>query len=177
MNDLEIVYRQPAELIPYAKNARKHPEEQISHLMASIKEFGFLVPIIVDGNDTIVAGHGRLVAAQRLGLEKVPTVKADHLTDAQRKAYTIVDNRLAETSSWDVDMLKLEIDDIEGLGIDLDDIGFQSKEDFQDPDFEFDPKDKNDSDEKLELRITFDLREDLEEAFLLLRDQGYNVKK
>jgi hypothetical protein len=112
-------------LIPYAKNARKHSPEQVLQIAASIREFGFLAPIIAAADNTVIAGHGRLEAAKKLNLEVVPVVRACHLTKAQIRAYALVDNRLAETSSWDADMLRLELDDLladmptlEGMGFD-----------------------------------------------------------
>jgi DNA modification methylase len=114
-----------ANLIPYARNSRTHSEAQVTKIAASIKEFGFLNPIITDGSDSIVAGHGRVLAAQKLGLESLPVIEAAHLTDAQRKAYIIADNRLALDAGWDNDMLKVELQDLEADGFDLSLTGFE----------------------------------------------------
>lgn len=111
-------------LIPYVRNARKHSEEQISQIMGAIKEFGFLNPIIIADDNTVLAGHGRLLAAQRLGLTEVPCVRESHLTPTQRKAYTLADNRLTDNSEWDTELLKLEIDDLKAADFDLDVVGF-----------------------------------------------------
>jgi DNA modification methylase len=113
-----------ANLIPYARNSRTHSEAQVTKIAASIKEFGFLNPIITDGSNSIVAGHGRVLAAQKLGLESLPVIEAGHLTDAQRKAYIIADNRLALDAGWDNDMLKVELQDLEADGFDLSLTGF-----------------------------------------------------
>ena len=115
-------------LIPYARNSRTHSDEQVAKIAASIKEFGFLNPVIVDGDSGIIAGHGRVLAAQKLGLDEVPTIEASHLTDAQRRAYVIADNRLALDAGWDDEMLRVEFDDLEAEGFDLTLTGFSLDE-------------------------------------------------
>lgn len=115
-------------LIPYARNSRTHSEAQITKIAASIKEFGFLNPVIVDGENGIVAGHGRVLAAKKLGMEEVPVIEASHLTEAQRRAYIIADNRLALDAEWDDEMLRVEFAELEGLGFDLDLTGFTPEE-------------------------------------------------
>lgn len=117
-----------ASLIPYARNSRTHSEAQITKIAASIKEFGFLNPVIVDGENGIVAGHGRVLAAKKLGMDEVPVVEASHLTEAQRRAYVIADNRLALDAEWDDEMLRVEFAELEGLGFDLDLTGFTPEE-------------------------------------------------
>lgn len=111
-------------LIPYARNSRTHSDEQITKIAASIKEFGFLNPVIVDGSNGIIAGHGRVMAAKKLGLKELPTIEASHLTDAQRRAYIIADNRLALDAGWDDELLRVEFADLEGMGFDLELTGF-----------------------------------------------------
>ena len=111
-------------LIPYARNSRTHSDEQVAQIAASIKEFGFLNPVIVDGSSGIIAGHGRIMAAQKLGIETVPVIEASHLTDAQRKAYIIADNKLALNAGWDDDLLRIELDELDELGFDLELTGF-----------------------------------------------------
>jgi site-specific DNA-methyltransferase (adenine-specific) len=111
-------------LIPYARNSRTHSEAQVTKIAASIKEFGFLNPVIVDGENGIVAGHGRVMAAKKLGMDEVPVVEASHLTEAQRRAYVIADNRLALDAGWDDEMLRVEFAELEGLGFDLELTGF-----------------------------------------------------
>jgi len=117
-----------ADLVPYAQNSRTHSPAQIEKIAASIKEFGFINPVITDGDNGIIAGHGRIMAAQTLGIHKVPTVEASHLTEAQRRAYVIADNRLALDAGWDDDLLKIELDDLKGLDFDLSVIGFDNVE-------------------------------------------------
>lgn len=100
-------------LKPYERNARTHPEAQLAQLRASLQEFGFTAPILVDGQDGILAGHGRLTAAKQLGLTEVPVVVLDHLTPEQRRAYVIADNKLAENAGWDLELLALELEAVE----------------------------------------------------------------
>lgn len=125
---MTIVNKSLTELIPYARNSRTHNDEQVSQIMASIKEFGFTNPILTDGKDGIIAGHGRLMAAQRLGIEEVPTIELSHLTEAQKKAYIIADNKLALNSGWDEEMLKIELQELHDIGYDIDLIGFTDEE-------------------------------------------------
>src|SRR5690554_2237019 len=117
-----------ADLVPYARNSRTHSPQQVDKIAASIKEFGFLNPIIIDGDNGIIAGHGRVLAAQKLGMETVPVIEASHLTDAQRRAYIIADNRLALDAGWDEEMLRIEFAELEELGFDLDLTGFSLDE-------------------------------------------------
>jgi DNA modification methylase len=114
-------------LIPYAKNSRTHSPEQVAQIAASIKEFGFRNPILVDGVG-IIAGHGRLMAAQKLNLDKVPTIDCSDMTESQKKAYIIADNKLALNAGWDTTMLTVEMKDLEDEGFDLKLLGFDDKE-------------------------------------------------
>jgi len=114
-------------LIPYAKNSRTHSAEQVAQIAASIKEFGFRNPILVDGVG-VIAGHGRLMAAQKLGLDKVPTIDCSDMTESQKKAYIIADNKLALNAGWDTAMLSIEMKDLEDEGFDLALLGFDDKE-------------------------------------------------
>lgn len=115
-------------LIPYARNARTHSKEQILQLRSSIREFGFLNPILCDKDFNIIAGHGRILAAKEEGLEKVPCVFVEHLTEAQKRAYIIADNRLALSAGWDAEMLAVELADLELADFDLDLLGFDAAE-------------------------------------------------
>lgn len=115
-----------AKLIPYARNARTHSEDQVAQIAASIAEFGFTNPILAGSDGVIVAGHGRLAAAQKLGLELVPVVVLDHLTPIQRRALVIADNRIAENAGWDWDVLRVELDALQLEGFDLDITGFDA---------------------------------------------------
>ncbi len=123
-----ITMRPLEALIPYAKIARTHSEAQVALIAGSIREFGFNNPVLVDGANGIIAGHGRVLAARRLGLEAVPVIELAHLTEAQKKAYILADNRLAEQAGWDRDLLSLELADLGDLGVDLGDLGFEGAE-------------------------------------------------
>lgn len=116
------------DLIPYIRNARTHSESQIAQIAASIKEFGFLSPILIAEDNTILAGHGRLAAARKLGLTKVPCVKESHLTETQRRAYIIADNKLSLNAGWDEDILAIELSELQGADFDLDLLGFDESE-------------------------------------------------
>ncbi len=117
-----------ADLIPYARNSRTHSEAQITKIASSIKEFGFINPVVTDGKNGIVAGHGRVLAANKLGLKEVPCVEASHLTEAQKRAYVIADNRMALDAGWDIDLLKVELGDLQGMDFDLSLTGFDPGE-------------------------------------------------
>lgn len=112
------------ELVPYARNARTHGEAQIALLRSSLREFGFVNPVLIDKDRNIIAGHGRVLAAKAEGIDEVPCVLVEHLTDAQRRAYILADNRLAELSGWDEEMRAAELGDIRDAGLDLDITGF-----------------------------------------------------
>lgn len=121
---LTIDYRKTGELIPYINNSRTHSEQQVQQVAASIKEFGFTNPILIDEDSGIIAGHGRLQAAQMMGMDEVPTITLEGLTEAQRKAYVIADNQLALNAGWDLDALKVELERLGELDFDIDLLGF-----------------------------------------------------
>jgi ParB-like chromosome segregation protein Spo0J len=115
-------------LIPYARNSRTHSDDQVAQIAASIKEFGWTNPILVDGEAGIIAGHGRLAAARKLGLKKIPVIELSHLSPTQKKALIIADNKLALNAGWDNDMLALEFEELNIEGFDLDLLGFDENE-------------------------------------------------
>ncbi len=137
----QISYQAIESIHPYENNPRNNAAA-VDLVAKSIKDFGFRVPILIDQNDIIIAGHTRYEAAKKLGLKEVPCVKVTDLTDAQIRAYRIADNKTAEASSWDDDLLKAEMEALQGLGIDLESTGFTDVEvesvlrDIQDEDFE-----------------------------------------
>jgi hypothetical protein len=125
---IEITYKNTADLIPYINNSRTHSESQIKQVAASINEFGFTNPIIIDEGNTILAGHGRLQAAQLLGMDKVPTQSVEGWSQAKKKAYIIADNKLALNAGWDFELLKIELDTIKSLDFDVELTGFDEGE-------------------------------------------------
>jgi len=127
-SNMQIEWIKVDELIPYVNNPKQHSTEQINLIASSIKEFGFINPIIVDKQNEIIAGHGRLLAAKKLGLEKVPVLRAEHLTPAQVKAYRIADNKLTELGEWDSELLKIELEELKEADFDLELTGFNLDE-------------------------------------------------
>ncbi len=126
---MEFNEKYPTEkLIPYARNSRTHNDEQIAQIVASIKEFGFTNPILIGDDDVIIAGHGRLMAAQRLGMTEVPVIRLPHLTETQRRALVIADNKIALNAGWDEEMLHLEMEELSELDFDLNLLGFNPNE-------------------------------------------------
>ena len=125
---MKITQKKVTELIPYVKNSRTHSDEQVAQIAASIKEFGWTNPILVDGSNGIIAGHGRLMAARKLGYKEVPTIELTDLTETQKKAYIIADNRLALNAGWDNEMLTIELNDLLADGFALDILGFDPTE-------------------------------------------------
>ena len=117
-----------SELIPYVNNARKHSEKQIQQIASSIKEFGFNNPILIDSENGIIAGHGRMEGARLLGLESVPCIEVKHLTEAQKKAFIIADNQIATNASWDYDFLNIEMNILNEANYDLSQLGFSNEE-------------------------------------------------
>ena len=125
---LDVVYLPPGDLKPYPKNAKKHPDEQVTHIANSIREFGFRQPIVVDKDNTVVIGHGRLMAAKKLNLDTVPVVRADDLTEAQINALRLADNKTNE-SEWDFGLMEIDIAALEIEGFDMGDFGFDEAND------------------------------------------------
>lgn len=115
-------------LIPYARNARTHSDEQIAQIAGSIKEFGFNNPVLIDKDNGVIAGHGRLAAARKLGLKEVPCIRLEHLTETQRKAYILADNRIALNSGWEAELLNLELSELLDGGVNLESLGFDADE-------------------------------------------------
>lgn len=125
---ITITQRSVGDLIPYARNSRTHSDEQVAQIAASIKEFGWTNPILVDAEGVVIAGHGRLMAARKLGYTEVPTIELGDLTETQKKAYVIADNRLALNAGWDNEMLTIELNELLADGYALDILGFDAKE-------------------------------------------------
>ncbi len=128
MTDLKVEYKNIKELIPYCNNSRTHSDDQVLQIASSIKEFGFTNPVLIDGQGGIIAGHGRIMAAQKLKMDEVPTITLSDLSEAQKKAYIIADNKLALNSGWDDELLKIELEQLKELDFDLGLIGFSDDE-------------------------------------------------
>lgn len=185
MADLSIEYKDIDDLIPYANNSRTHSDEQVTQVAASIKEFGFTNPILIDENNGIIAGHGRLMAAKKLKLGQVPTITLVGLSDAQRKAYVIADNKLALNAEWDFDLLKIEIESLQEddfkldlLGFDVDELngilGFDdiAEEDEEEPEQDYEDNYK----EQYGVIIMCKSAEEQEKIFNKMQQNGYEVK-
>ena len=127
-NKAEIEYLSIYKLIPYARNTRTHNKEQVLKIASSIKEFGFTNPILIDKDNGIIAGHGRVLAAEKLNIKELPCIRLGYLTDAQKKAYIIADNRLALDAGWDEELLKIELEELKELDFDIELTGFSDKE-------------------------------------------------
>ena len=128
MPSLQIHYRPVESLIPYARNAKQHTDAQVAQIAASIREFGWGAPILVDGKNNVIAGHGRLLAARKLGMSEVPVVPMGHLTDIQRRALILADNKIGENASWEDELLGLELAELQSSGFDLGITGFSPDE-------------------------------------------------
>lgn len=124
----EMKMVETSKLIPYVNNARTHSQEQVNKLRGSLREFGFINPVIIDSDFNVIAGHGRLMAAKEEGIEEVPCVLVDYLTEAQKKAYILADNRYAQDAGWDEELLRLEIEALEGMDFDVSLTGFNEDE-------------------------------------------------
>ena len=120
MTNLKIEHRSPSELKPYARNARTHSAKQIAEIAASIRTFGFNNPVLIDKADVIIAGHGRVEAAKQLGLATVPIIRLEHLSEAQKRAYILADNKLAEKAGWDREILAIELQNLIEIDLDFD---------------------------------------------------------
>ena len=125
---LEIIYKNIDDLIPYVNNTRTHSEEQVNQIASSIKEFGFTNPVLIDEQGGLIAGHGRVMGAKKLGFKEVPTIALNNLTEAQKKAYIIADNKLALNAGWDEELLKLEIEALQDMDFNIDLLGFSDDE-------------------------------------------------
>ena len=125
---LEINYINTDVLIPYVNNSRTHSDKQVTEIASSIKEFGFTNPVLIDKENTIIAGHGRLLASKKLGLKEVPTILLENLTEAQKKAYIIADNKLALNAGWDEELLSIELKELDELGYNTSLTGFSDDE-------------------------------------------------
>lgn len=176
-DDLRVSYKNIDELIPYENNPRKN-DNAVEYVKNSIKDFGFKVPIVIDEDNIVVAGHTRLKAAKELNLDRIPCIVADDLTEEQIRAFRLADNKVSEFSKWDFDLLNSELDELKELDLDMSDFGFK------DLDLsEYEESNNNDLDteyqqlyDKTVIAIEFDTEEKLEAAFSKLTDEGYKCQ-
>jgi ParB-like chromosome segregation protein Spo0J len=182
---VKITQKKVTELIPYVNNSRTHSDEQVAQIAASIKEFGWTNPILIDGENGIIAGHGRLMAARKLGHTEVPTIELKDLTETQKKAYIIADNKLALNAGWDNELLMIELEGILADGFELELMGFDPSE-LDNKTIDYDILDDEDVDGTMSdmangvrkaIQIEFE-PEDYDRAFALVkfwREQGMYV--
>ena len=182
---MKITQKKVTELIPYVNNSRTHSDEQVAQIAASIKEFGWTNPILIDGENGIIAGHGRLMAARKLGHTEVPTIELKDLTETQKKAYIIADNKLALNAGWDNELLMIELEGILADGFELELMGFDPSE-LDNKTIDYDILDDEDVDGTMSdmangvrkaIQIEFE-PEDYDRAFALVkfwREQGMYV--
>ena len=173
MQELNIIYKNIKELKPYKKNAKKHSKEQVEQIANSIKEFGFTQPVIVDKNNEVVAGHGRILGAKKAGLKQVPTVTLEELTEEQIKAYRLVDNKLNE-SEWDYSLLDEELENLTE-DIDMNLFGFEMEEQ-QDDETENKKKVEFEIKEKYEVHIICKDEKQMEQVFNKVKGYGQECK-
>jgi ParB-like chromosome segregation protein Spo0J len=185
MNQMQIEYKPTADLIPYARNSRTHTDAQINQIAASIREFGFRVPVLVTGDNTIIAGHGRVLAALKLGIDEIPTVDGSDMDDIQRRMYVIADNKIALNAGWDEEVLMLEIEDLRNLGADIELLAFDPSE-IKKTDIDYSVLDDHNIDDQIDdmakgvrkaIQIEFEV-DHYDEAFELVkywRDEGAYV--
>lgn len=182
MNKLKIVYKPTNTLIPYARNSRTHSDAQINQIASSIREFGFRQSILVDGENGIIAGHGRVLAALRLGIEEVPTVDGSDMTETQRRMYVIADNKIALNAGWDEELLMLEIDELRSLGQDIELLAFDPSE-LKKANVDYSVLDDHDLDDEINdmaknvrkaIQIEFEIEhyEEAQELFKFWREEG-----
>jgi ParB-like chromosome segregation protein Spo0J len=159
----KVERRKISSIVPYARNSRTHSDEQVAQIASSIKEWGFTNPILVDIDGEIIAGHGRLLAAQKLGLDEVPCITAVGWSEAQKKAYVIADNKLAINAGWDVELLRIELDELTDLNFDVNLTGFSDDEILNlsfDNDAEAEMPDLADGDREPFQQMTFTMHDD-----------------
>jgi ParB-like chromosome segregation protein Spo0J len=172
-----------AQLIPYARNARTHSEQQVAQIAASIREFGFINPVIIDANSGIIAGHGRVMAANLLKLSEVPCLRVEHLTDTQKRAYILADNKLALNAGWDNELLKIEIESLQEDDFDALLTGFSDDEmkailsgiEFT-PDLPDEDEDSSEEPSDYLLHVTCSTYEAQESLMRELTQKGFKVK-
>lgn len=177
MTKLQIKYKKTEDLIPYARNSRTHNDAQIAQIAASIKEFGWRNPVLIDADNGIIAGHGRVLAAIKLGIDEVPTIDGSDMTETQKRAYVIADNKIALNAGWDEQLLMLEIEDLKSLDADLSILAFSEAEISNLLGIDEEKEIKEPSDESRNLIMVELISErECENLFAELQDRGFNCK-
>lgn len=166
------------QLVPYAMNARTHSDDQVAQIAGSIKQFGFNNPVLVDADNVLIAGHGRVLAARKLGLATVPSIRLDHLTEIQKKAYILADNRIALNSGWDHELLKTELEALDSEKVNLQDLGFDLSElnVILDLEEEKEIKEVEDDGDRNLLLIELNSEPELQTLFNEMTERGLNCK-
>lgn len=174
MEEVNIKYLDIEELKPYENNPRFN-DEAVEMVKNSIKEFGFKVPIIIDKDNVIIAGHTRLKAAKELGLSKIPTIMANDLSPEQVKAFRLADNKVSEIAEWDFELLNIELEELNIADLDfkMEDFGFETKIEIEEKELDTEYKELND---KTVIAIEFETEIELENAFSKLTEEGYNCQ-
>lgn len=160
---MTIIYKNVEDLIPYVNNTRTHSKEQVNQIASSIKEFGFTNPVLIDEQGGIIAGHGRIMGAKLLKMDEVPTICLDGLSEAQKKAYIIADNKLALNAGWDEDLLRLELMTLDEMGFNYSDLGFDFDFDNISVDEDFEPNLKTGEREPIR-NMTFTISDEQQEV-------------
>jgi len=175
--DLKIESLKISDIIPYVNNQKKHPQEQIDIIKSSILEFGVVNPILIDDKNVIIAGHGRFEALKQLNYDEIPVIRVSNLTEAQIKAYRIADNKIAEMSSWDNDLLAIDIQELKELEFDLENIGidfeFDLEEDLEADDDFFEEEEESNKKEVIKLVVICDNETDKMQLKEELLSKGY----
>ena len=178
----KVERRNVADLIPYIRNSRTHSDAQVAQIAASIREWGWTMPILCDEHGNVIAGHGRIMAAQKLGIEDVPCMTATGWSEAKRRAYVIADNKLALNSDWDNELLKIELQEVEGGGFDLTLTGFDADEltSLFDVSFDDDTSSTDDFNDvevpENQMLLTFETEEQLQQWFDEAQKEGIECK-
>lgn len=174
MEKVEVIYKNIDEIIPYVNNPRNN-KDAVDAVASSIKNFGFKVPVVIDGENEIVNGHTRILASKKLGLKEVPVIVASDLSPEQIKAFRLADNKVGELAEWDTEMLMVELDELAELDIDMTDFGFEPV-DFEEENKEQKNTEPSNLDENTVIIITCNTEEELEETFVKLSEEGYQCQ-
>jgi ParB-like chromosome segregation protein Spo0J len=170
---MEIKYKKIIDLIPYENNTRTHSEEQINQIASSIREFGFTNPVLIDENDGIIAGHGRVMGANLLDMKEVPTITLSGLSEAQIKAYIIADNKIALNAGWDEELLQIELQSLDEMDFNYEDLGFNFNFELEEIDDDLFEEDNINDDDTIKLSVECNSETDKQQLKEELLSRGY----